>query len=264
MLMSRNYVIKELEEKLEDQERDYLQHIEQTKSEFEERIQNLRNEKNIRVSDLTQKLELKQENIEICKEKLKQMSDYVQSAKKLLKLKSDDALGKYLKQRPNTNNLDMEEDNLLKSLNDEELDDRQGLFNLLPGNKDNLTFLQNQSKFEQNLKEANDLDFELKRIETEMYKSDVLQLKNEIANLVKDTKLMFKVLDKILPRQEHDAISTLLEFDENKDYMTVEQEIEDFVNDKDDSELSVKQAIKDIRLLRKNIVSLKTKSFEMM
>lgn len=96
MLMSRDYAIKELEDKLETQENDYTQQIDQITTDYEERIHNLRNEKNVRVAELTHKLDLEQENIKIIKEKLKQMSSYVQSAKRLLKLKSDDALGKYL------------------------------------------------------------------------------------------------------------------------------------------------------------------------
>ena len=92
--MSRDYTINELEGKLGAQESDYRGNIEQLISQYEGRIQTLKHEKQSGIADLTQKLENEQENIKIYEGKLKQTNDYVQSAKRLLKLKSDDTLCK--------------------------------------------------------------------------------------------------------------------------------------------------------------------------
>lgn len=59
-------------------------------------MDNLKTEKHKRLLALNQELNLHKENYRMCADKLKQTAEYMNSAKKLLKLKSDDALGKFL------------------------------------------------------------------------------------------------------------------------------------------------------------------------
>ena len=97
-------------------------------------------------------------------------------------------------------------------------------------------------------------------------KKDILNLKTEIGSLVKETKLMFSVIDKILPRNENDAISSLLEFEDNYKYKNIEEEIDDFLYesyDKDISEFSVKKSLKDLRRIKHNIIKLRSVGMEL-
>ena len=162
--------------------------------------------------------------------------------------------------------ISLEEENLLKPIRESEMDDSQGLFSLSPDkDKFDSKYFENQCQFEeQKLREVQELNFELKNIEADIDRSDVVKLKKEVVNLVKETKLMFKVMDKILPRRGHDAISTLLEFDEKYTYSNVEEELEDFIRDDEDKETSLSRTLKEIRTLKQNIVKLREWMFNKM
>lgn len=143
------------------------------------------------------------------------------------------------------------------------MDESQGLFNLSPDkDKYDSHLFDDTSKIEHKLKEAKDLDDNLKKLELDMASKDAQILTNEIQQLVKDTKLLFKVLDKILPRAESDAISTLLEFSDTYVYTNknnpilslnsnIEEQLEEILRDEEDQN-GVKRSIKEIRTIRHN------------
>ena len=71
-----------------------------------------------------------------------------------------------------------------------------------------------------------------------------------------------QIIDKILPREETEIINNLLEFDETKDKMTVDEEIENFlVDEENEGEISLRKAIQDVKLIRKNIIKLQATGY---
>ena len=214
--------------------------------EFEETIQNLKSEKHTRVTDLNNQLLLEKENMEKCRDRVRQMSEYVQSAKKLLRLKKE-------RSPDRASNFSIDEDNLLKSMKDIDINETQNIYNL-----------ESTKEIRKKASEAYYLESNLKKIESNIYKNEISQLKNEIMALLKDTKIAFTVIDKILPRDNHDPIHSLLEFEE-KGTMTFEDEIDDFLcDDTGEGEVSLRKAIKSVKLIRSNIIKLKNKGFEIL
>ena len=70
--------------------------------------------------------------------------------------------------------------------------------------------------------------------------------------------MLFKVLDNVLPRKQHDAISSLLEFNEKYEYTNVEEEIDDFLSeDEQDEPMSLRKSLKEIKTIKQNIVTLR-------
>jgi hypothetical protein len=71
------------------------------------------------------------------------------------------------------------------------------------------------------------------------------------------------VLDKMMPRQDHDAISTLLEFEDAYQYANIEEEIDDFLKEGEaENPTSVKSTLKVAKLIKQNIVKLRKKCMD--
>ena len=95
---------------------------------------------------------------------------------------------------------------MLKPIPESELDESQGLFNLSPESDKYSRRYVTESRHESRLKEAKELKLNLYSVESEIKKGEYESLHLEILNLVKETKLMFSVMDKVFPRKENDII----------------------------------------------------------
>ena len=152
---------------------------------------------------------------------------------------------------------------MLKPIRETELDESQGLFNLSP-ESDKFTRRYVSDKNEAKFKEAKELKLNLYSIETNIKKDEYEVLHTEILNLVKETKLMFNVMDKVFPRKENDVICSLLEFNDKLKPSNIEEEIEELLREnEDESELSTNKSIREIRKLKQNIIKLRQQWFDL-
>ena len=156
------------------------------------------------------------------------------------------------------------DDNLLKPIPESELDESQGLFNLSPESDKYSRRYVTDSRHESRLKEAKELKLNLYSVESEIKKGEYESLHLEILNLVKETKLMFSVMDKVFPRKENDIIWSLLEFNDNIKPNNIEEEIEELLRDnEEDTEFSVSKSIRELKKIKQNIVRLRQQWFDL-
>ena len=90
----------------------------------------------------------------------------------------------------------MSDENLLKPIKESELDESRGLFNLSP-DSDKFTQKNNNSS-DDKTKEIKYLKTNISKIEADISRSEIEIIHEEIIALIKETKLMFSVVDKYL------------------------------------------------------------------
>lgn len=147
------------------------------------------------------------------------------------------------------------DENLLQPIQESEVDEDQQMFNLSPPKQASWEY---ENALEQKLKLAQLASIHMNKYEAQVWAQDINKLKQEIVNLVRETKTLFKVLDNVLPRKQHDAISSLLEFNEKYEYTNVEEEIDDFLSeDEQDEPMSLRKSLKEIKTIKQNIVTLR-------
>ena len=147
------------------------------------------------------------------------------------------------------------DENLLQPIQESEVDEDQQMFNLSPPKQASWDY---ENALEQKLKLAQLASIHMNKYEAQVWAQDINKLKQEIVNLVRETKMLFKVLDNVLPRKQHDAISSLLEFNEKYEYTNVEEEIDDFLSeDEQDEPMSLRKSLKEIKTIKQNIVTLR-------
>ena len=147
------------------------------------------------------------------------------------------------------------DENLLQPIQESEVDEDQQMFNLSPPKQASWEY---ENALEQKLKLAQLASIHMNKYEAHVWAQDINKLKQEIVNLVRETKTLFKVLDNVLPRKQHDAISSLLEFNEKYEYTNVEEEIDDFLSeDEQDEPMSLRKSLKEIKTIKQNIVTLR-------
>ena len=147
------------------------------------------------------------------------------------------------------------DENLLQPIQESEVDEDQQMFNLSPPKQASWEY---ENALERKLKLAQLASIHMNKYEAHVWAQDINKLKQEIVNLVRETKTLFKVLDNVLPRKQHDAISSLLEFNEKYEYTNVEEEIDDFLSeDEQDEPMSLRKSLKEIKTIKQNIVTLR-------
>ncbi|CAI2359819.1 unnamed protein product [Moneuplotes crassus] len=248
---SKDTIIEGLEVKMSQEQELFNKEIEELTQNFEVKIQDLKKDKHARIKDLGSQINMEKETCELYKDKLKQLSTYVKTAKELLQYKNDTNLDKYLASKEVNKDSTFEEENLLKPISDHEFDVSQNMFSM-------------EQKYDQDVKinRAAELSNNLTQLEAEMYKNEVCQLKNEIVALARDTKIMIQVIDKVLPRENADPIDNLLDFGKEKGKMSIEEELDQILMDENDkSEISISKAVQEVRMIRKNIINLKNMGY---
>ena len=64
------------------------------REELTEKLNAIKNDRNIKIKELNQKLEIECSNVKMWLDKIKQLSEYMNSAKKLIKISFDEGLCK--------------------------------------------------------------------------------------------------------------------------------------------------------------------------
>ena len=138
------------------------------------------------------------------------------------------------------------------------------MFNLSPESDKFTQNFNSNNLAEENIKEVKELKSALHKIDADINRNELELLHEEIIGLTKETKLMFNVVDKVLPRKENDVIWYLLEFEDKLKPTNIKEEIEALLfENEENKEFSIGKSIRELKRLKHNIVSLRQKWFDM-